>query len=505
VTLIAGGAAGPRREKYAMGDSRNRAGSALIVALVLGAAPLGCGSDPLPVVAAGCPDDRVIAGACAGVPAAALCDGDLCTSGATCAEVIEVAADADLQRASASARPGACIALGPGSYAAVSLPGGVSLLGRGADFVAVQGLALGAGDGAVARGLTVGAGGVRLEGAARARLEAVRVRGSAADGVTVGAGASLDVVASEIEGAARYGLSAFDAGRVTLERSLISGSRGPGLWAQCTGGCACAAPVELEARGVLLRDSKIVGVSLVGARATLSDVEVSGNELSGFDPSGGVAVSACSRLVASALRIADNSGCGLLVDGASAALGESGSGFEVSGSRPGVWIQNTAADQAVVLAGGILERNRGVGLGMSGEARGIIIDGMRIADTLADTTAVNANGALDQAVVGDAVSWQERAQAAISGLVLRGNGLASANPSVAPSSRASVLIDGDVGPASSLAEVTLEGGDEATGIVQQRLTGGGASPERGAGVPEITTSAAELFSVPIAPPGLVAP
>ncbi|HTN92017.1 MAG TPA: right-handed parallel beta-helix repeat-containing protein, partial [Sorangium sp.] len=276
-------------------------------AALLGPLALGCASDPEPQ-ASGCPGALTASGACIGVPAGALCGGDFCAASVDCAEVVEVSSDAALSQASGAARPGACIALGPGAYGRVDLPPGVSLLGRGAGSVTVAAVSLAAGDAAVLRGLTVGAGGVQIAPGARARIEAVRVAGSASDGVTLGPGASLDLVDSAIEGSARYGLSALDAGRLFVTRSILSGSQGPGLWAQCTGGCDCEAPVDVQVEDAILRDNKVVGVSLVGARATLSGVEVSGNALRGFDPSGGVSVSGCSTLDATALRVADNSG-----------------------------------------------------------------------------------------------------------------------------------------------------------------------------------------------------
>ncbi|XXX76873.1 hypothetical protein WMF30_55415 [Sorangium sp. So ce134] len=477
----------------------NQAALVLTAAALLGPAALGCASEPDPAPKGECPGALTASGACVGVPAGALCDGDLCAASVDCAEVIEVASAAALPPAAEAAQPGACLALRPGAYGPVDLPPGVSLLGRGAGSVTVAAVSFAAGDGAVLRGLTVGEGGVALAAGAQARIEAVRVAGSASDGVTVGLGASLDVVDSAIEGSARYGLSAFDADRVSVVRSVVSGSLGPGLWAQCTGGCDCEATVKVELEDAVLRDNKVVGVALIGARATMARVAVSGNGLSGFDPSGGVSVSGCSTLDAVTLQVAENSGFGLLIDGASATIGGDGQGFEVSGNQPGIWIQNTTPEQTVALRGGVLEKNRAIGLGMSGDARGIIIDGMRIAGTFADSAVVSAGDEHAQEVVGDGVSWQERAQAAIHGLVLSGNGLESSNPSISPSRRASVLIDGDVGPDSRLGAITLEGGDEEAGIVQQRLAEGGVSPLRSTDVPRITTSADALFSVPVAP------
>jgi hypothetical protein len=68
-----------------------------------------------------------------------------------------------------------------------------------------------------------------------------------------------------------------------------------------------------------------------------------------------------------------------------------------------------------------------------------------------------------------------------------------------------MLIDGDVGRDSRLGAITLEGGDEEAGIVQQRLAAGGVSPLRSTDVPRITTSPDALFSVPVAPIAPAAP
>src|SRR5689334_21825510 len=90
----------------------------------------GCSSSSGPAT---CPETDKVAGVCAGVPADDVCGNDTCTS------VIDVASDADLQAKAKAAAQGACLALAPGKDKTVTLPGGVSLLGRSAADVTVNG------------------------------------------------------------------------------------------------------------------------------------------------------------------------------------------------------------------------------------------------------------------------------------------------------------------------------------------------------------------------------
>src|SRR5262245_39107847 len=91
---------------------------------VLMAGLTGCAGSDAPGIPTGCPEENEIGGACAGVPQAAVCaSGGACTSGVVCSSVIEVTDNATLTSAAASAASGACIALSPGSYGAVSIPG----------------------------------------------------------------------------------------------------------------------------------------------------------------------------------------------------------------------------------------------------------------------------------------------------------------------------------------------------------------------------------------------
>src|SRR4051794_29255380 len=92
-----------------------------------------------------CAAENLVGGTCAGVPAKPICDGDVCTLGVSCGTVIAVAGSADLAGAVGRAGPGTCLALARGDYDEVALPGGVSLLGRGAADVRVAKVSIAAG------------------------------------------------------------------------------------------------------------------------------------------------------------------------------------------------------------------------------------------------------------------------------------------------------------------------------------------------------------------------
>jgi hypothetical protein len=448
------------------------------------------GSGPGVEVPAACPDGNEIAGACAGAPLDAICNEDACSAGVSCSSVVSASDDASLTAAAAGAKEGACITVAPGTYGDVVLPGGVSLLGRGAASVTVGHVVLGAGgSGAVLRGVTV-AGGVEVLGAS-AEITSSSIKNSAGAGITVGAGASLTVKSSAITGSATHGVSAFDAASVAIETSIISGSSGPGLWAQCASGCDCAAPSTLSVKKSILRDNKIVGVSVVGVAATLEGVDVRDNsEAPDFKGSGGISASGCSTLSASSVRVLDNSAFGILVDGASAMIGgpNADQAVEVSRNFMGVWIQNVTEQQPVKLDGVTMLENQAVGLGTTGESRGIICWNSAISGTKLVTIPVLANGSAASQEVGDGLVWLGYSQMQLDHLTLSGN------------ARASILIDGSTAPGSSLAHITLSGGDEDKGILQQNAKSGVTpTPETSTDSPEVTTSAVEAFSVPVGP------
>jgi len=457
----------------------------------------GCGGDDSGSTQAGagaCPPDRTIAGACAGVDSQPLCGGAVCTSGVACAKVIEVTNDAELAAATGSSAAGDCIALHPGSYGDAVLPGGVSLLGRAASAVRVHRVEVGAGSGSMLRGVTVDGGGIVLQdGARETRVDSVRVVASASDGIEVRTDASAHVRGSEISGSSRYGVSAIGAEGVTLEASLVQGSRGPGIWAECTAGCACVKPITLDLSQTIVRDSKRVGVSLIGARGSFTGVEIAENTVGdNFEASGGLVASKCSDVTARGLRIADNSAFGMLLDDSGGTIGAAGDdqGVQIERNLIGLWMQGIqkSAQSPVKVENAHLDGNSGVGVGFGGGSKGIIIYGCEVKSTALMTLPVLVHGvSAGSEDVGDGLSWLAGSAAQIDRVTLAGNG------------RESVLIDGEVAMGSSIANLTLSGGDEAKGVVQQSFPSGGVAPTVGAGAPALQQSQSELFSVPKAP------
>jgi hypothetical protein len=439
-------------------------------------------------------------GSCVGVPLEPACEAETRTDGVACSAVIEVADDAGLHDALAQASPGACVALGPGSYGKAVLPPGVSLLGRGAACVTVEAVEVDGGEGATVRGMTVLQGMKLGPATTGATIYAVRVTGSDADGLEIGVGASVSVSYSEIRGTARYAVGASGAGSLVMVASVLTSTAGPGLWAECDQGCGCADALTIVVRNCIIRDVKVAGVSLMGARATITNLEISGNSVDQhFQPGNGLSASGCSVLTASGLWIFENSGFGALIDGSTAILGEAldeqtilvdGQAITIKDSLRGLWIQHVdaVAGQRVGLAHALLTGNAGVSLAVAGYSGAVTIEDARIHGTQmvalpALVDGVSA-GALD---VGDGLLWGESSQVSVDGLT------------VGSSARQGALIDGPVVSGSSLAHVTLTDGDEHNGIIQQSLAPGGASPTLGPGVAPLTTSAGELLPVPLGP------
>lgn len=452
----------------------------------------GCGADEAPEVPGACPLGDEIGGACAGVPQAAVCGGsEACVSGVACSAVIDVNSDASLGAAASSASAGACIALAPGSYGAVTLPGGVSLLGRAAADVRVNGVALGAGSGAVLRGVTVGAGGVRVDGATSATIESTRVEGSAGVGVDVAPGSSVTIIKSEIKNATYHGIKAADATDVRVERTIIEGSQGPGVLSACSVDCSCGDAIKLSVTSSILRENHIGGISVFGAVAKLADVDIlstrRGDAWHYTEGGGGLSASACSTLSAVRTRVMGSEKYGVLVDSSSATLGSplEEDGISVTGNVMGVWVQNISkvAPQTVMIENAVVDANEGVGFGVSGESRGIIICRTAIRGT--SEKALPVKGAIGSVQkVGHGVAWIEGSEATFTGVTLSGNALAS------------VMIDGEAD--GSLSDLTLTGGDEQKGVVQQSYKGG-KQPAVAGSTPALKTNSAELFQIPLAP------
>ncbi|KYF72881.1 hypothetical protein BE17_47955 [Sorangium cellulosum] len=442
----------------------------------------GCGADE-PRGPEGCPAEDEIRGVCAGVPRAAICDEETCTAGVACAVVARARSDAELQAAAAAAAPGTCIALAPGAYGAVALPGGVSVLGRSAGDVTVHEVVLDPGEGAVVRGLTTSM--IRVGGAARAKIESVRVRGSADSGVIVDARSSVDVTTSTIEGAALYGLFAVDPFAVSLDRVVIAGSGGPGLWVASSADCAePPAQPALDVKSSIVRGSHIVGVALFGARAAIAGLDIlgtsPGKEFQTGRYGGGLSIASCSDADVKGLRVHDSKSYGVLVDGSKATIGGNGPDEDVEIHRNVIGLSVQNVPESFRLENAQLDENQGFGIGLSGESRGVIICRSSVMATGIKALPTVHAGVED---VGHGLSWTERSEATISDVSVGGSALAS------------VLIDGEA--SGTLHHVTLSDGDEALGIVQQDFRTG-AQPTIESGTPALRQAEDALYPVPAA-------
>ena len=467
-----------------------RLAKTLLALSILSAAALtGCSSgDESTTTDAICPEGNSIGGVCAGVPAEALCDGDTCPVD-SCSATTMVANDGELAAALAASQPGSCVTLVSGNYEDVVVPSGVRLLGKGADFVTVSRVELAAGSGSMVRGLTVGAGGLHVMGTTDVEIDAVRVSGTTSDGIEAAAGSRVTVSRSEITGAGRYSIGAMDAAGLTVQATVIELANGPGIWVQCANGCDCASEVDVTIADTVIRNTKVVGLSLVGVHATVSNVVIRDNSVNGsFQPGGGASISGCSVVEASGLSIVDNTNFGLLVDDSSATFQPASSGvsLEVTGNLRGVWLQHigVSSTQQVLLDGATVSDNEGVGLGISDGALGVTLRACSIANTSMIALPVKVNGVSTGAQeVGDGLNWLDASQVVIDGLT------------VSNSARASLLIDGEVGEGSTVSTVSLSGGDEAKGIVQQNLPEGGRQPTVSDDAPSVDATLEEMYSV----------
>ena len=409
------------------------------------------------------------------------------------ADVVEVDSNDALSEELADAPSGTCLALASGSYSAVALPSGVSLVGDSQGSVTLAGVELG--PSSLLANVTVAGGGVVVAaGAGGARMSGVLVSGSTGDALVIGEAASVTLESVIVQGAAGYGIRAFDVAGLSASDTTIDTTAGPGLWLQCGGGCDCAAPPAVSLAGVSVRGASRVGASFVGVKANLEGLEVT-DVAPGAGSEVGLPValsaSGCAFLEGHSVHIADtdpfDSAHGILLDGAGAKLGlDASQGIAVEGSVGGIWLQNITEALPVELSHATLKGNRGVGVGLGGSSVGIIIHFFEVTDTILDSVPVKKGDATSIEKVGDGVVWLSGAQAKIDQLT------------VGSSSRASVLIDGAVGGGSSLAHVTLQGGDADKGILQQSYDGG-ETPELGAETPTVEQSATEQFSVPLGP------
>ncbi|HHH31278.1 MAG TPA: right-handed parallel beta-helix repeat-containing protein [Polyangiaceae bacterium] len=462
---------------------------ALIAALSL--VPFGCSDDEAPTPEPpGCAEGNEVGEACAGVPSGKLCDGASCAP-SSCSSVTTVTNDAELSEAVANANDGDCIILSPGNYAQLDMAAkGIGVFAEGPDSTSVGTVTTG-GSGAEVRG--VAATNVNVTGG-DVRLSAVRISGSPQDGVSVSAGASVTVEQSEIRQSGRYGVSAFDSGSVDLSYTIVEGTEGPGVWMQCGDTpCSCATDLQGAITHTVIANAKIVGLSIVDASVTIDNVEVRDTTVGGnFEAGGGVSIAHCADVMATDLRVLNSADFGILVHDSSFVM----NGGQVDNNLRGVWMQQIGASQAGAVASVTsvtLDGNLGVGIGVDGGSLDVSVSNSTVSNTANISLPVLVNGvsaASEQ--VGDGFSWLGLSSVTLSSVTVEN------------SARTGLLIDGEVGANSSIADLTLNETGEKGNIIQQNFVDGGTEPVTSGMVPPGIKTADELFAIPedVVPPGI---
>lgn len=347
--------------------SRRVSSLALLFAVAVATTGGGCGSSSSTPAPAPCTTKA--GGVCVGAPEAAICSDDACTADVSCTTVIKATSQSSLDAALGSAGAGACIALGPGDYKPVTLPPGVSLLGKGITSVSIAGLSVSGGTNATVRGVTVKDGGVSITNAAGFKLDRVKI----------------------VQGKT-FGLWSLDS-EVTVLNSTISDNLGLGIIGQCKD--KCTEKPKLSLQGLLANGNQTVGVLARGITLEIKGAQVSASKSKDFLFGRGVETGD-SVVNVSGLVVQDNVEAGIFVDGGEAMLGPD---LKVMRNVRGVQIQRVAK---ATLQGFEVRDNKAVGIGVDNGAKGVIVLGGLVTGTIKHVVPTDIGGSRE---VGDAINW----------------------------------------------------------------------------------------------------
>lgn len=387
-----------------------------------------------PAPTSACDARTMIAGVCPGAPTASICSGDACVDGVVCASVVRVTSSSELSAAAKSAKSGACIALAAGSYDAVDLGNGVSLLGHGAAEVSVAGVRIAGGAvDATMRGVTIGAGGIAAAGApgnaGKLTVDRVVVRGAKASSLRLD-----DVDAS-------------------IVASSIVDAAGAGILANCaTTGCTA----KLSIRSVSVQSVKTYGVWIRGVTADVQGLSIANVQTDGAFGSGtarGLEIAAGATVNATGVSVTNCADVGLLVVESTATI----TSFGVLQTHRGLQLQQLKSG---TFSNFELRDNAGVALGTY-NVDGIIIQQGLIASTGLEhfPSPIDSAPSFDS---GDGVNWTGATNAKLSGVTIQGS-----------ARQAAILEAGTSGEF----DASFTAGDEKTGIIiQQGAVAGTSGP-----------------------------
>lgn len=214
--------------------------------------------------------------------------------------------------------------------------------------------------------------------------------------VTLANGAEL--VNADVSGAPGVGVAVRGAS-ATIESVHVTGAKTAALGVLCSDGCDSGMIVLTD---VTLEKSKL-GLWVHGARVTMNGGHSSLHDGTIGVASGlGIVVEGGAQLTLDGVTVEKNQGTGILIDGEKTTATVKRSTVSENAER-GVWVQHVAGSidaPAVRIENSNFVRNKIVGLGGL-EARGIIVVGGRIADTVA--SPMSPNNIATQVEVGDGV------------------------------------------------------------------------------------------------------
>lgn len=381
-----------------------------LASLALIAALSGCSKDDSPA-ASGCEERTKTGGVCPGVT-----EESISSAGIACTSTV-AATPADFAGKAASATPGTCLVLQAGTYPAVKLPAGVSVIGAGASATTLAGVGTkGHGAGATLRGLAIGAGGVVVDGAGTLTLEQVHVTGASTYGVLAD-GTSLVVRKTTIDTTGSMGLYILNttSGRTSLALDRVH-----------------------------VHHAMSVGVCVHGkVDVTLDHVQVDHSKPVDFIYGRGLEVAGGGTVDAKNVAVVDNADVGLLIDGSAATL------VGVTASRNVRGVQLQAIASGGKLSDFEIVDNSALGLGIARGTKGLIVQGGLVASTAMVPIPVDIGGLKE---VGDGLNWMDSDVQVAETVKIQSSG------------RAAVIIDST---STGKFAGSLGGGDETKGLIVQ--------------------------------------
>lgn len=408
-------------------------------------------------------------GQCIGATKSKLCGGETCVSGASCSAIHIVKPSDDIQAIAAAASPGECLALTAGSFASVDVTSGVSLLGVGKGATSILGVQVQSGSGtSLLRGMSVTKFGVFVTNDSNATIDQLEIStttpsdaANRAGAIFVADGASVDVRDSTILSSAGYGLLATDASSVTLARTVISQTDESGFWVQCTAQCDCVTPTTVSLDNVLLNST--AGLTLIAANATFETLSLKNTAsglgiFSGGATAQGLVVASCSTVVGNNIEHTNGFGTGLFVDQSSVTItGGTKKKPTLSISQQavgGIVIRDLdpSRNQQVTLEGFELSDNALVGVSATFTSLDVRLSHGTIQGTQSVSIVGSTGGTVE---VGDGLVWAD------------GSRLILDDIDISSSARVNLVLDGDAGSGSTVANVTVnDSGTAGNALVQ---------------------------------------